>query len=61
MVVPPKGTVRMNIHVEEKLHQAFKAAAALQGKRMTDVVIAFIEGYVREHMPSELPRKGSKK
>jgi uncharacterized protein (DUF1778 family) len=61
MAVPPKGTVRMNIHVEENLHKAFKAAAALQGKRMTDVVIAFIKGYVREHMPSELPRKASKK
>jgi hypothetical protein len=60
MTVPPQGTVRLNIHIEEKLHSAFKAVTALEGKRMTDVLLEFIERYVREHMPSGLPRKGRK-
>lgn len=61
MTVPPQGSVRLNINVDEKLHSAFKAAAALDGKRMTDLLIEFVEEYVREHMPSQVPRKGRKK
>ncbi len=61
MTVPPQGSVRLNINVEEKLHSAFKAVAALEGKRMTDVLLEFIERYVREHMPSGLPQKGRRK
>jgi hypothetical protein len=51
----------MNLNVDEKLHGAFKAAAALKGTRMSDVLIEFMEQYVREHMPKGFSRKGSKK
>jgi hypothetical protein len=61
MTVPPQGTVRLNINVDEKLHSSFKAIAALEGKRMTDLLLAFIEEYVRKHMPSGLPQKGRHK
>lgn len=61
MTIPPQGNVRLNVNIDEKLHSAFKAAAALEGKRMTDLLIEFVERYVREHMPSGLPRKGRKK
>ena len=40
---------RMNLNVELGLHNAFKAATAAQGKNMTDVLIEFIEDYVRKN------------
>ena len=42
---------RMNLNVNVKLHDAFKATTAAQGKNMTDVLIEFIEQYVRQNMP----------
>jgi len=61
MTQPPDGTVRMNLNVEEKLHAAFKAAAALEGKRMSDVLIEFMEKFVQERLPSKFSRKAGKK
>ncbi len=40
---------RMNLNVDIVLHDAFKAATAAQGKKMTDVLIEFIRLYVKEH------------
>jgi ParG len=40
---------RMNLNVEVSLHNAFKAATAAQGVNMTDVLLEFIEEYVRKH------------
>lgn len=42
---------RMNLNVETSLHDAFKAATAAQGKKMTDVLIDFIQQYVEKHPP----------
>lgn len=61
MTAVSPGTIRLNINVDQKLHNAFKGAAALQGKRMTDLLVEFMQQYVREHMPAGLPRKGGKK
>ncbi len=58
-VMPPK-VLRLNVNLDEKLHAAFKAAAALEGRRMTDLIVEFIEQYLREHSPG-LPRKGMKR
>ena len=46
---------RMNINVEVSLHDAFKAATAAQGENMTDVLMKFIEDYVKENgvMPTK--------
>jgi hypothetical protein len=40
---------RMNINVEVSLHDAFKAATAAQGENMTDVLMQFIEEYVKKY------------
>ena len=45
---------RMNINVEVSLHDAFKAATAARGENMTDVLLQFIEKYVRDHTPAAL-------
>lgn len=39
----------MNIHIDSKLHDAFKAATAAQGKKMTEVLLRFIEEFVKKH------------
>jgi ParG len=52
---------RMNLNVEINLHDAFKAATAAQGKKMTDVLLEFIQQYVQQHPPQALkkgPRQG---
>lgn len=53
----PKGYKRMNLNVETELHEKFKAAAALEGKNMTDVLIEFIRDYVRRHLPAGLRKE----
>lgn len=60
MTALPKKVLRLNLNIDEKLHAAFKAAAALERRQMTDLVLEFIEQYVREHSPG-FPRKGKKK
>lgn len=47
---------RMNLNVEAGLHDAFKAATAAEGKKMTDVLIDFIQQYVEKH-PSQPAKK----
>jgi len=50
---------RMNLNVDVSLHNAFKAATAAQGENMTDILLEFIEEYVRKHTPAVLkPKKG---
>lgn len=39
----------MNINVEARLHDRFKAATAAQGEKMTDVLLRFIAQYVAKH------------
>jgi hypothetical protein len=56
-VRPAAGFKRMNLNIEAGLLDAFKAAAALQGKEMTAIVIEFIESYVREKLPGGRPPK----
>ena len=55
----PKELKRLNLHIDPELHRAFKTAAAAQGKKMTDLVIDFIESYVQKHFPDAL-KKGRK-
>lgn len=38
----------MNLNVESELHRMFKAAAAREGRKMTDVLTDFIKAYVRQ-------------
>ena len=39
----------MNINVDTKLHDAFKATTAAQGEKMTDVLLRFIQEYVTKN------------
>ncbi len=45
---------RMNLNVDVSLHNAFKAAVSARGKNMTDILLEFIEEYVRKHTPAAL-------
>jgi len=46
----------MNINVEAKLHDAFKAATAARGQKMTDVLLEFIQEYVAKYGTSSPKR-----
>ena len=39
---------RLNINVELKLHNAFKSAAAAEGREMTELLLEFIRNYVEK-------------
>ena len=47
----------MNLNVEVGLHNAFKAATAVQNQSMTDVLLKFIEEYVSKHSPKAKRRR----
>lgn len=49
----------MNLNLDARLHDQFKAATAAQGQNMTDVITQFIRDYVRRHLPGGL--KGKKR
>jgi hypothetical protein len=51
---------RMNLNVEVDLHNAFKAATAAEGKNMTDVLLEFIQDYIKKHslQPPKKARRG---
>lgn len=48
---------RMNINVEVRLHDAFKAATAARGENMTDVLLRFIGDYVARHGMAQKKKK----
>jgi hypothetical protein len=43
---------RMNLNVPVKLHNSFKSITAAEGQNMTDVLLEFIQEYVRRHAPA---------
>ncbi len=52
---------RMNLNVERRLHDQFKAATAAEGKDMTTVLTDFIQHYVAERLPESMRRRGDRK
>ena len=54
--MPEPKIKRMNLNVDTNLHNAFKAATAAQGENMTDVILEFIQAYVRKN--GVQPKKG---
>jgi predicted HicB family RNase H-like nuclease len=52
-----EGFKKMNLNVEVDLHNAFKAATAAQGKSITEVLLEFINEYVRKNPPPALGKK----
>ena len=53
-----EGYKRMTLNVPGDLHQQFKTTCVHQGTDMTRVLLAFIEDYVRRHLPAALRKKG---
>jgi hypothetical protein len=49
---------RMNLNVPVKLHNSFKSVTAAEGENMTDVLLEFIEDYVRRHSSAARKPKG---
>ena len=47
----------MNLNVPIELHNAFKSATAAQGQNMTDVLLDFVEEYVKKHSPKPKRRR----
>lgn len=45
----PEVYKRMSLIIPPDLHRAFKAAAAADGKQMTDLLLQFIQEYVEHH------------
>jgi hypothetical protein len=45
---------RVNIHIDARLHDAFKSATAAQGKSMTDVLLDFVRDYVEKYLSGKL-------
>lgn len=43
----------MNINIPFSIHNSFKAATAARGENMTDVLLEFIEEYVKKHESSQ--------
>ena len=52
------GLKRVNINVEVKLHNEFKAATAAKGTDMTSVLFEFIQNYVAKHGSTTPQQKG---
>ncbi len=54
---PPKGHKRLNLNIDSELLNRFKAAAALDGITMSDVLVEFIQRYIQTHGPGKRPKK----
>jgi predicted HicB family RNase H-like nuclease len=52
---------RMSLIISPDLHRAFKAAAAAQGKEMTELILSFIEDYVQRQAPAGMLKTNNKK
>jgi len=50
----------MSFAIDPELHDAFQAAAAREGKKMTHLLIEFIKRYVKQHPPAQPARKGGR-
>ena len=51
----------MSLIITPELHRAFKMATASEGKEMSEVLIAFIEEYVKKHAPVIRPAKKARR
>jgi hypothetical protein len=47
---------RVNMNIPKQLHDRFKAACAVRGEQMTDVLLKHIEDYVQKY--GVQPKKG---
>jgi hypothetical protein len=52
-----EGFKKLNIYVEENLHNQFKAAVSMENKTITRVLLDFIKDYVAKHPPEPRRKK----
>jgi molybdenum cofactor biosynthesis enzyme MoaA len=52
-----KELKRVNINIDARTHDRFKAACAAEGKQMTKVLEEFIRAYVERHFPGQRQKK----
>jgi hypothetical protein len=57
-VNPSPQFKRVNLHIDARLHDAFKAATAAQGKSMTIVLLDFVRNYVEKFFLEQLSGAG---
>ncbi len=50
----------MSFPIDQKLHDEFKAATATQGRKMTEVLVEFIQEYVLKYGSSSQQKKGGR-
>ena len=50
----------MSLIIPPELHRAFKAAAASEGRQMSELILEFIQDYVHQHAPAAL-RQGKQR
>lgn len=51
----------MNLNVPVDLHNRFKSITAANGQNMTDVLLEFIQEYVRRNAPGASQGKGHRR
>jgi hypothetical protein len=54
--MPEPRTKRLNMNLKSDVHAAFKAATAVRGENMTDVLVEFIQNYIKKY--GVQPKKG---
>ncbi len=47
----------MNLNVPIELHNSFKSVTAALGQNMTDVLLEFIQNYIKKHSPKQQGRR----
>jgi hypothetical protein len=47
----------MNLNVPVELHNSFKSVTAAQGQNMTDVLLEFIQNFIKKHSPKPKGRR----
>ena len=45
----PKTSYRLELYMSAELHTLFKAQCALEGKKMTELMITLIKDYVKQN------------
>jgi hypothetical protein len=51
----------MSLIIDPELHRKFKIATTTQGRQMTEVLMEFIEEYVKKYLPAAPPKKGGRR
>ncbi|MFB3924262.1 MAG: plasmid partition protein ParG [Terriglobia bacterium] len=48
---------RVNLNLDADIHRLFKMATAMRRTDMTHAILAFIDGYIDQHLSEEMKRE----